>query len=293
MEKWSGIYTALLTPFDSQNKISDVQLAKLIEINLNMGVTGFYVGGSTAEAFMLSMDERKYILDVAVSAAKGKGTIISHIGCISTEQAIELGEYSKKLGVDAISAVPPFYYKFTFDEIKGYYFDIVNAVDLPMLIYNMPAFSGVTIDKNNVGDFLDDDRFMGVKHTSNDFYSLERYKKLYPHKKVYNGYDEMFLAGLAMGADGGIGSTYNCMADRFVRIFDLFNKGELEAAQYEQSEINDIIDAIVKAGVFQGEKEILRLMGLDFGVCRPPFKPITEEGKTIIAEIVEKYNMAG
>jgi len=83
-----------------------------------------------------------------------------------------------------------------------------------MLVYHFPAFSGVNMGINEMGQFLNDDRFLEIKYTSNDFFTMEQCKSNFPKKIVYNGFDEMFLAGLSMGADGGIGSTYNFMADK-------------------------------------------------------------------------------
>lgn len=121
-------------------------------MNIKKGVDGFYVGGSTGEAFLLSREERKYILDIVKEVGKGKCKIISHIGCIGTDHAIELAEHAKRVGVDAISAIPPFYYKFSFKEIKNYYFDIVNQVDMLMIVYNFPALSGVELTEERVAE---------------------------------------------------------------------------------------------------------------------------------------------
>lgn len=291
MKNLKGIFPALLTPFTKDNRINEGSLEKLIQMNLQKGVDGFYVGGSTAEAFLLSFDERKSLLDIVTQMVKGKCALIAHIGCISTDQAIELAQYAEKVGVDVISSIPPFYYKFSLAEIKSYYFDIVNQVNLPMIIYNFPAFSGVSLDIDNVREFLADGRFIGVKHTSNDFYSLERFKQIDERVIVYNGFDEMFLAGLAMGADGGIGSTYNFMAEKFIKMKQLFEAGQIEKAREIQTEVNDIIKVLVKVGVFAGEKEILNLMGLDFGECRKPFRRLDEADRDLLKQTLSQHNM--
>ena len=274
---FKGIFPALLTPFDAQDKINEKALEKLVQMNLDKGVTGFYVGGSTAEAFLLSTEERKYVYSLVKEMAQDKCTLIAHIGDVSTKQSIEYGNYVKELGYHAISAVAPFYYKFSFEEIKAHYFEIVDHVDLPMLIYNFPSFSGVTLSVEQLSQFLDDPRFIGIKHTSNDYFALEQFKNKYPNKIIYNGYDEMFLAGLSMGADGGIGSTYNFMAEKFIAILEAFKKGDQKEAFRIQQEANKIIALACKIGVFQTEKAVLDLMGLDFGHVRKPSVRITEE----------------
>ena len=286
MQKLKGIFPALLTPFTKEDKINEKALQQLVKMNIDKGVDGFYVGGSTAEAFLLSLEERKYIVDIVAQEAKGKCAIIVHIGCISTDQAVELGKHAEKAGVDAVSSIPPFYYNFSFPEIKSHYFEIVNRVNLPMVMYNFPAFSGVTLNSDNIGEFLKDPRFIGIKHTSSDFFSLERFKQTYKDVLVYNGFDEMFLAGLSMGADGGVGSTYNFMAEKFIRIKQLFGEGRMEEARRVQNEANNIIKVLVKVGVLPGEKEVLNQMGLEFGECRKPFKKVSEEEKEMLRKVL-------
>ena len=140
---------------------------------------------------------------------------------------------------------------------------------------------------NEMGQFLNDNRFLGIKYTSNDFFTMEQCKSNFPEKIVYNGFDEMFLAGLAMGANGGIGSTYNFMADKFVKIKKLFEAGKIDEAQEIQKEANKIITILCKIGVMQAEKEVLNQLGFDFGVCRHPFgEPNTEQKELIGKEII-------
>ncbi len=274
-EKFKGIFPALLTPFDGQDRVDTEVLGRLVDYNLQKGVDGFYVAGSTAEVFLLDAKERLAVMETVSSRAGGKCTLIAHIGCISTKQAIEYAREAKEMGYDAISSVAPFYYKFSFEEIRRYYFDIVDAVDLPMLIYNFPAFSGVNLTTDNIREFLADDRFLGVKHTSSDFYALEQFKAGFPDKVVYNGYDEMFLAGLSMGADGGIGSTFNFMAEKYIEIRRLFQENDISAAQALQREVNTILRALVEVGVMQGEKAIMEGLGFPLGQARSPFAPLS------------------
>lgn len=278
-EKFKGIFPALLTPFNQNDQVNTQVLGELVDYNLKKGVNGFYVSGSTAEAFLLTEEERMQVMNTVSERAKGKCTLIAHIGCISTSQAIRFAKAAKEMGYDAVSSVAPFYYKFSFEEIKKYYFDIADAVDLPMLIYNFPAFSGVNLTVSNIKEFLTDDRFLGVKHTSSDYFALEQFKSAFPEKIVYNGYDEMFLAGLSMGADGAIGSTFNFMAEKFIQIREAFGRKDIAEAQRIQKEANTIIQAMCKVGVMQAEKAVLDALGFEFGPARAPFAPLREDQK--------------
>ena len=142
---------------------------------------------------------------------------------------------------------------------------------------------------NEMKQFLCDDRFIGIKYTSNDFFTMEQCKANFPDKIVYNGFDEMFLAGLSMGADGGIGSTYNFMANKFVEIKRLFEAGDIKGAQAIQKEANHIITVLCQIGVMQAEKEVLNQLGFDFGVCRHPFGEPTAEQKELIKKEILPY----
>jgi len=278
-EKFKGIFPALLTPFDDNDEINFDAMGKLMERLIEKGVSGFYIDGSTAEAFLLSFEERKAIIKAAADLNAGRKTLIAQIGCISTKQSVELAKYAQNCGYDAVSSVPPFYFKFSFEEIKKYYFDIVDAVDIPMVIYNIPGYSGVNFSVDNMTEFLSDDRFLGVKHTSPDYFALRRFKSAFPDKIMFNGFDETFLAGLSMGADGAIGSTYNFMPEIFIKIFELFRKGDIRDASRLQEKADIIIAELLKYGVMSGCKAILTEMGIPMGGVRAPFNNLSEDQK--------------
>lgn len=286
LDIFKGIFPALLTPFDENNQVNEKELRRLIRYNLDQGAKGFYVCGSTAEVFLLTDEERRLIYRTVADEAKGNCTLIAHVGAVSTDQAVRYARYAEELGYDAVSAVAPFYYKFSFEQIRSYYFAIADAVRLPVIIYNFPSFSGVNLTLPQIETFLKDDRFIGIKHTSSDYFMLEQIKMHYPNKVVYNGYDEMFLAGVTMGADGGIGSTYNFMTDKFIRIQAYVKQGELKKAQEIQASVNRVVSALCKVGVMEGEKEVLCQLGFDFGRARSPFSTLTEEQRLMIRDVI-------
>ena len=285
MKNLQGIYTALLTPFTKDGRINEKELARLVCRNLALGADGFYVCGSTAEALMLSVEERMDIMRIVKANAKD-ANLIAHVGGLREKDAHKLAAYARELSYDLISSVAPFYYKFSFSEIRDYYIRLTESSGMQMLVYHFPAFSGVSMGSDEMSAFLGDARFAGIKFTSNDFFALEQCKSKFPDKLVFNGYDEMMLSGLAMGADGGIGSTYNFMADKFVLIRKLFLAGKTEEARCVQNEANRIIAVLCRIGVMQAEKEVMNQLGFDFGDCLPPFSKINEEQKALIAKEV-------
>ena len=284
-----GIFTALLTPFGSDYSINKKELEKLVKFNLDKGIHGFYVGGSTGESMLMTSDERKLVFEIVKNVSGGSVPLIAHVGAISTDAAIDMAMCAKSLGYDAISAVAPFYYSFPVPAIKKYYTDIAGAADMPMLIYNFPAGNGFGLDAGTAGEiFESDSRFFGIKHTSNDLFAIRQFKDRIKDITVFNGYDEICLAGLSMGADGAIGSTYNFMGDKFIDIYNSFLAGDITRAQKLQNEACEIISVMCRYGVFQCEKEILTLMGIEMGPCRRPFLPLDDEGEEAVKNLYYK-----
>lgn len=284
MKKIGGVIPAIFTPFAKDGSVNTEQLIKLTEFNLAQGVSGFYVNGSSGEAFLLSDEERRHVYKTVKETVGDRASCIAHVGCISTAQAIGFAKYAAELKYDAVSAVAPFYYKFSAKEIMKYYFDIVDACGMPLLIYNIPVLSGVELSFDDICTLLKDERIIGVKYTASDFFKMQRIKNAFPDKVMLNGFDEMFACGMMSGADGGIGSTYNFMAKKFIKIMELFAKKDIEGMQAVQNEANLVIAELLKYGVMPGSKAILDTFGLDMGDSRPPFSALTCEQKKTLTD---------
>lgn len=287
-QDYHGAYAALVTPYTNDNKVNYDQLQKLVRHLIAHGIDGFYVGGSTAEAFLLSVEERKNILEAVVEANGGERKVICHVGAISTDTAVELACHAEKAGADAVSAISPFYYKFTEKEIIGYYDNIMDATSLPMFIYNFPNFSGFSLTEDVLNKMKRHKNLAGVKFTSSDMFLLERIKTNNPDLVVWNGFDEMLAAGLMMGADGGIGSTYNAIPELIHKVYDSFCAGNIEQAHGFQVQANHVIKAICNHGVFASVKTLLEMDGFQFNGCRKPFAPMTDEGRAELRKVYEQ-----
>lgn len=285
--KFRGVFSALLTPYTKDDKINGSSVKKIIDMNLSKGINGFYVGGSTGEGMLLTVEERKELFRYASEANAGRGTMIAHVGTINTKHAIEMAKCAEEAGYDAISAVAPYYYGFSYEAIKGYYNDIANSVNIPMIMYNFPNANGFVFNKERAEDIFKNKKFIGIKHTTADLFALQQFKTMECDPLVYNGFDEMLVAGLSMGADGGIGSTYNFMPEKYVKMYSLFKEGNIKEAQKIQFEANEIITQLIKYGVFAMEKGILEEMGIEMNGCRKPFTELSAEGKKACKEILK------
>lgn len=290
MEKLQGIYPALVTSYNDSGEVDTDVLQKLVEKLISQGVDGFYVGGSTGESYLLSMEERKKVLE-AVKEAAGDSAIIAHIGMLATKHSVELARHAEKTGVTAVSSVPPFYFPFNTEEYSAYYKDLTEAVDVPVLIYNIPAMSGVKFSMEKLDTFLQNPKIFGIKHTSYDLFQLQLLLERHPEKTIFIGHDELFLSALAVGVKAGIGSTYNIMAEKFRQIIKCYDEKQTEEALKIQGEVNGIVEILSKVGVFKGIKEILKLQGFDCGEARKPFQPLNENEKRLVHETAEKYQL--
>lgn len=288
LNKFRGLFSALLTPFNADSSLNLDAMKKLVEFNLENGIDGFYVGGSTGEGLLLTNEERKETFKCVAEVAKGRATLIAHVGTLHTDAAIDMAKYAESLGYDAISAVAPYYYGFPLEAVTGYYNDIANSTSLPMIVYNFPNSGKFSLTKEVANEMFKNEKFIGIKHTSSDMFALQQFKQLDREIVVYNGFDETLLSGLAMGADGAIGSTYNFMGKKFKKIMNDFKAGNIEEAIKGQNEADEIITEMIKYGVFQSEKAILTEMGIDMGECRKPFLPISDACRASMKKIAEK-----
>jgi N-acetylneuraminate lyase len=274
-----GVMPALLTPFNQQQQVDTDSLRRLVRFNIEQGIDGLYVGGSTGEAFLQSPQEREQVLEIVAEEAKGKVTLIAHVGAISTRESQTLAAAAHRYGFDAVSAVTPFYYPFSFNEHCDHYRAVTDSAEgLPMVVYNIPALSGVKLTLDQIDTLIKLPGVGALKQTSGDLYEMEKIRRAHPDLVLYNGYDEIFASGLLAGADGGIGSTYNVMGWRYMAIKKAVQEGDVQRAMHLQSECNKVIDLLIKTGVFRGLKTILHYMDIvAVPLCRKPFAPVDEQ----------------
>ncbi len=285
-----GIYSALLTSFDENGVIQEQGIREIIRHNIdNMKIDGLYVGGSTGENFMISTQEKKELFRIAKEEVGSSVKLIAQVGSINVKESTELAKYVTDLGYDAVSAVTPFYYKFSFAEIKDYYNTIINSVDNRLIIYSIPALTGVNMNVAQFGELFQNEKIVGVKFTAPDFYLLERLRNAYPDHLIYAGFDEMMLSAAVLDVDGAIGSTFNVNGPRAREIFTLAQQGNIKQALEIQHITNDLITAILDNGLYSTLKELLELQGVHAGYCRRPMASATPAQKIRAKEIYDQF----
>ncbi|WP_394523881.1 N-acetylneuraminate lyase [Staphylococcus xylosus] len=291
-EKFKGLYAALLVPFDEHGEVKEDGLKQIAKNAIETeGLDGLYVNGSSGENFLLSKEQKKQVFKVAKEAVNDDVTMIAQVGSLDLNEAIELGKYATELGYDAISAVTPFYYPFTFEEIKDYYFELIEATQNNLIIYAIPDLTGVNISIEQFAELFNHEQVIGVKYTAPNFFLLERIRKAFPDKLILSGFDEMLVQAAISGVDGSIGSTYNVNGKRARQIFEKAQSGQIDEAYQIQHDTNDIIETVLSMGIYSTLKEILTTRGIDGGLPKRPFKPFNEENRSKLEKLIKDYNL--
>ena len=283
----TGIYVPLITPFKENGKIDYDVLAKATKFVLAKGADGIYACGGTSEFCLLTTEERKRCLEVIIANAGGK-EVIAHVGSQSTAESVELARHAASVGACMLSAVAPYYFGYTFPQIKEYFSKIAHATELDLMIYN--AAQARTYSLEEMKELLEDEKITAVKYTGQNFYFLERLIHACPDKKFYTGCDEAFLAGAAVGSHGAIGTTYNYYADKYIEARGLINQGKNAEALDVIHRLNSITEAIIStSNIIAATKYIMSLQGLDIlPISREPFSPLTEAQKAHVKAVYEK-----
>lgn len=285
---FEGIYSATFSIYDKDMNVIKPSIEKLIKYNLVNGIKGFYVGGNTGECTVLPNKTRMQMLEVVKENANS-AKIIAHIGAGHLEDTLELIEHANNVGVDALSSLPPSltsYYSPS--EIIEYYRLVAEKSKSPVLAY---VTSILTCDPVWFAEeIMKIDNIIGIKLTIPDYYLFERIKLVNNGNiNLLNGPDECMLAGLVMGADGAIGTSYNLMPKTACAIYENFKNGNITKAQECQHKLNRLID-VLSGNNLATWKIPLTLLGIDVGYTVAPAQMPTQKK---IDEIIQKLDQLG
>lgn len=297
LKKYEGVIPAFYACYDENGEVSPERVRALTQYHIDKGVQGVYVNGSSGECIYLSVEDRKLILENVMAVAKGKLTVIAHVACNNTKDSVELAKHAESLGVDAIAAIPPIYFRLPAYSIARYWNDMSKAApNTDFIIYNIPQLSGTTLTRDLYAEMRKNPRVIGVKNSSMPTQDIQMFVADGGDDHiVFNGPDEQFISGRAIGAKAGIGGTYGVMPDLFLKLNELIKESDFETAKELQYAINDVIYKMVsgRANLYAVIKEILRLNEkLDLGSVRAPLEPLHEEDLAIAKEAADLINKA-
>lgn len=294
-EKIVGLIDAPFTPFDAEGNINPAPIPAYAQMLKMNGLKGAFVNGSSGEGYMLTTEERKAIAEAWVKAAPEDFKVIVHVGSCCARDAHELARHAAEIGAWGIGAMaPPFPKIGRVEELVKYIEEIASgAPELPFYFYHIPAFNGAYLPMLDLLKAVDGrvPNFAGIKYTYESIYEYNQCR-LYADGKfdMLHGQDETILPSLAMGgARGGIGGTTNYNGRELVAIIDAWNRGDIDAAREHQNFAQEVINVICRyRGNIVGGKRIMKLIGLDLGPNRIPFRNITDEEEAAMRRELEE-----
>ena len=301
LEKYKGVIPAFYACYDANGEVSEKAVQELTQYFVDKGVKGVYVNGSSGECLYQSVEDRKITLENVMKVAKGKMTVIAHVACNNTKDSEELARHAESLGVDAIAAIPPIYFKLPDYAIAEYWNDMSAAApNTDFIIYNIPQLAGVALSRSLFAEMRKNPRVIGVKNSSMPVQDIQMFKMDAGEDYViFNGPDEQFVSGRVIGAEGGIGGTYGVMPELFLKMDEYIKARDMDKAMEIQYAVDAIIYKMCSAhgNMYAVIKEILKINeGIQIGSVRKPLAsladddmPIVEEAAKMIREAKEKF----
>lgn len=285
---FKGIMPALVTPINEDGTLRKDAAVKLIKALGETGITGYYILGGTGEGVTIERNTRMEFAELVKDAAPKGLKIINHIAASDLSTVRMLAKHSREIGMDGLASVPPFFYKYDEAGIIEYYTAMSEASDgMPLMVYASPL-SGDPVPVSTIEKMLSIPGFVGMKYTNPNYYQMSRYKKIDGgNVNIINGPDEMLALGLQMGADGGIGSTYNNMPSLYVALYNATQRGDYAEAIRLQNKANDVIEIMINSGnVICAVKLLLEMQGFDVGETNRPMPRFSAEKKK---ELIAKF----
>jgi 4-hydroxy-tetrahydrodipicolinate synthase len=292
-----GIIPAILTPMNGDESINIDMLRQQIERLIDGGVHGMFPFGTNGEGYILSEKEKIEVLEATIDQVKGRVPVYAGTGCISTADTIRLSRKAQELGADILSIITPSFALASQQELYDHYVTVAKHVDIPIVLYNIPARTGNKLLPETVARLAKDvDVILGVKDSSGDWDNLQAYinvtSDLEKDFRVLSGNDSQILPCLKAGGAGGIAGCANVYPRVLSSIYDLFQAGKLTEAQEAQDSIASLRAVFRFGNPNTIVKTSVALLGYNVGKCRAPFNQVPEEGieelKKVLAENAAK-----
>lgn len=284
-----GIIPPIITPFTEEGKLNEPVFRKMINHLIEQGVHGIFPLGTTGEFYVFSLEEAKYVLQVAVEEAAGRVPVYAGANHITTKGTIDLVKVAEEVGADAVSVLTPMFISQTQEEIYEHYVKIAASTKLPIIIYNNKPKTNVTVEPATIAKLAEIDNIVGVKDSTGDFTNTEEYIRLTRHIENFSvllGRDTLIYAGLCYGATGAIASCANIAPRITADIYDKYIAGDLEGALEAQFTLAPLRIATNIATFPSVIKEGLNQLGFNVGKCIEPISEMKPDQKDKLRQVL-------
>jgi dihydrodipicolinate synthase/N-acetylneuraminate lyase len=289
-----GVIVPLVTPFDEHNQIDFASLRQVVEFVVSKGVHAVMVGGTTGEGMLLSLDERKALLESVLAQVNSRIPVIAHTGCIDTGSTVELSRHAEKAGADYISTIVPYFFTFSDGQLFDHFRTVAEAVpETPMLLYAFPGNAKNDISPDLLGRLLKAaPNIIGIKSSNDDLIRFQEYVQVGGKGFIACfGVDELMLGGLVFGSQAQVSGNANSFPEPFIQLYQAFQAGNISLAQQLMETINAIVNIHSAGKTTAFFKATLKLRGVPAGRVRPPMRELTSEELEEVRKGAQKLNL--
>ncbi|MDR3192257.1 MAG: 4-hydroxy-tetrahydrodipicolinate synthase [Treponema sp.] len=282
-----GIISAVITPFREDGSVNEEEFARLLRFLLKAGITGMFIAGNAGEFYALSREEKILLIRTARKALGTAAPVIFGSGCATTAETVALTRAAEAEGADIITVITPYLIKPSEDELYEHFAAVLGATGLPVLLYNNPAVTGVSVSVKTAERLLGFENFVGIKDSSGDLALTLDFLRIGKDRlSVYAGRDGLILSTLIHGGCGAVSSVASACPELAVDIYREFTAGRLDAAREAQMKFAKLRQQF-SLGTFPAVvKEILSIRGFRTGVPRLPVKPLRPENREILSRVM-------
>jgi dihydrodipicolinate synthase/N-acetylneuraminate lyase len=290
----NGVIVPLVTPFDEHNQIDFASLRQVVEFVVSKGVHAVMVGGTTGEGMLLSLDERKALLESVLGQVNGRIPVIAHTGCIDTGSTVDLSRHAEKAGADFISTIVPYFFSFSDGQLFDHFRTVAEAVpETPMLLYAFPGNAKNDISPALLGRLLKAaPNIVGIKSSNDDLIRFQDYVQVGGKGFIACfGVDELMLGGLVFGSQAQVSGNANSFPEPFIQLYQAFQAGNISLAQKLMETINAIVNIHSAGKTTAFFKATLEIRGIPAGRVRPPMRELTSEELEEVRKGTQKLNL--
>ncbi|MDI3480878.1 MAG: 4-hydroxy-tetrahydrodipicolinate synthase [Tepidanaerobacteraceae bacterium] len=285
------VITAMVTPFDDNLEVDFKAFENLIEHLIKTGTDTLLVTGTTGESPTLSDEEKLELFKAAKSIAGKRAKVIAGTGSNSTRHSIELSEKAQEIGVDGLLLVAPYYNKPTQEGLYQHFKMIAESVDIPVILYNVPGRTAVTIEPETLARLSEVKNITAVKDAGGNLDKTSKTRILAPNLTVYSGDDSLTLPMLTLGARGVISVASHIAGQEIKEMIEAFEQGNHKKAEEIHLKLFDLFKALFVITNPIPVKEALNMVGIKVGGLRPPLSPADDKTKKVLEKVLGELKL--
>ena len=293
-----GIIPPIITPMNADESINVAELRNQVDRQIAGGVHALFCFGTNGEGYILNADEKELVLRTVIEQCNGRVPVYAGTGCVSTKETIAQSKTAMALGADVLSIITPSFAAASQDELYTHYKTVADAVDMPIVLYNIPARTGNALAPATVARLAQIENIVGAKDSSGNFANMLGYLDAGKNKQngsfsTLSGNDQLIIWNLLAGGTGGIAGCANIYPHVMASVYDLFMAGKIEEAKAANASIQSFRACFKYGNPNTIVKTAVALLGYDVGKCRAPFNQVPEEGIAAIKKVLAENAAKG